>query len=799
MENKKGFTLVEVLAVIVIIGLLLTLVIPNVLKDVLTGKSDYNKKLENQLELAGKSYYGQHKNELPMANSGKSYSYVTVPEMKSKNFITNEFVDSEGNECSPSYIYVKPKSYNSDKYDYIPCLICQDKDGNQILYSDSPYCQITNWKDTEAPKCGTKKADGSFETINANYSSSNITITDSYDNGQITTMILRNLDKGSEHAIKLGKDTNISAINIKDKFKKYLTEDGKYEVVLIDEGGNESNACVTFKKLSDNICKAHQEGNKLTIIKAVSSEGFKNFYYKSSDGIEKQLVLKTNEQSKTIITNRDFTNVPKGAEIYFKDSNNTIVNCEKDDADEPGVPRCKFIKSHQGEEIRTKTTFQIECSMNGAYLEQNDLSKVQTTDKYGDIVKVTSNANDNNQAKTLIFDIEYKPTPGKNGQDEILTIGSGLVKNPRMPNKVNPEIATTFSVKTCIALSDKQYTVNSSESYANHGWSVVRDNGDSVALAYNGVFGSGGYSAANSYLDSNFINPSEVLKDAKTYGCLVDQGSNTYISTNSGTSSGYTDKSYWTSSSSFYNNTTYNHYSLNRAGFVNGYSPDALIPITTLTTSYSYATTTNKGIISSSSPYYSINGGTVTFINTSVSGPYSSGYLSTILQDYALAPSWGAYGDSPACSASSSSLCGRMYRYVMYWDPNTNISSYQLYNITQQKGNNTSSATFYLCGSDYHGYPVAFSKNSSVTFYYSALGAAATKWRYDTYHNFYFAGHYTTNCGSPRVGCTGSNPYNRYYYLYDSASGCNPVSYYNTSNSSTLLNYRPYIIVKKVK
>ena len=155
MRNKKGFTLPEVLAVIVIIGILAVLVTAGILGYFRQGKDDYNSNLSNQLLLTGKTYYSDHKNELPTATNTKAYSYVTLPEMQSNNYVTNEFKDSEGRECSPSFVYVKQKMYDSNEYEYIPCLICQDEDGTQYSYNttNSVYCNLANWDDEIAPTC----------------------------------------------------------------------------------------------------------------------------------------------------------------------------------------------------------------------------------------------------------------------------------------------------------------------------------------------------------------------------------------------------------------------------------------------------------------------------------------------------------------------------------------------------------------------------------------------------------------------------------------------------------------------
>lgn len=142
--NTKGLTLVEVLAVVVIIGILSSIIGIAISKYMQGGKNAYNDKLKNQLVLAGKSYYTQHKDKLVDVNEGE-FVYVSLPELQSNNYVTNKFIDSEGRECSPSYVYVNQKRNNSNDYKYNPCLICQDEQGNKKNYSEEdPNCNVSN-------------------------------------------------------------------------------------------------------------------------------------------------------------------------------------------------------------------------------------------------------------------------------------------------------------------------------------------------------------------------------------------------------------------------------------------------------------------------------------------------------------------------------------------------------------------------------------------------------------------------------------------------------------------------------
>lgn len=117
--NSKGFTLIELIAVIVliaIVGLTVSLAIGNYTS---YGFSSINDQLDKQLVLSAKMYYTDNKVELKKLGD-KRVSYETL---KSSGYITNDMLDVEGNSCNKSYVVV----YMEDnKYKYAGCIICDN-------------------------------------------------------------------------------------------------------------------------------------------------------------------------------------------------------------------------------------------------------------------------------------------------------------------------------------------------------------------------------------------------------------------------------------------------------------------------------------------------------------------------------------------------------------------------------------------------------------------------------------------------------------------------------------------------
>jgi len=128
MKNKKslklttlGFTLVELLAVIVVLGVILAIAIPNVLNIIEKARIDAIIKNEEMMVNAAKKYLVSNTNILPV-NVGNTIE-VTLDSLK-----TNRLIDSIKNprnnqECNG---YVLVTKIGTNEYDYSPQLNCVD-------------------------------------------------------------------------------------------------------------------------------------------------------------------------------------------------------------------------------------------------------------------------------------------------------------------------------------------------------------------------------------------------------------------------------------------------------------------------------------------------------------------------------------------------------------------------------------------------------------------------------------------------------------------------------------------------
>ena len=115
MKNKKGFTIVELLAVIVVLGLLITMVMPNIM-DLFDEKKQvlYENTIEEIERITG--MYLTENPDLYLEIESNGYTNVQLQTLCSAKLINCPLNDPRDNTEIKGYVKV---SYENNKYIYL--------------------------------------------------------------------------------------------------------------------------------------------------------------------------------------------------------------------------------------------------------------------------------------------------------------------------------------------------------------------------------------------------------------------------------------------------------------------------------------------------------------------------------------------------------------------------------------------------------------------------------------------------------------------------------------------------------
>ncbi len=151
-NDKKGFTLVETLAVIVILGIIALIAVP-ALSDVLGTTNDtYYSSLNKMVEIEAKDYFSDNRIFLPLSAGDKSR--VSLDTLVRLNYIEQP-VSTKNNPCD-GYVEVT----KSTKFEYLTCLKCDD-------YVSDSRCDFSSGDDGNGGVAGSRG--DSYLTVSPTY------------------------------------------------------------------------------------------------------------------------------------------------------------------------------------------------------------------------------------------------------------------------------------------------------------------------------------------------------------------------------------------------------------------------------------------------------------------------------------------------------------------------------------------------------------------------------------------------------------------------------------------------------
>ena len=121
MKDNKGFTLVEILAVVVILGIIMVISVPAVSKWISRGKAESKESQKSTLLMAAQSYAQDNKKILPKA-IGQT-TILTAEELKNANYLKEDLYDADKKKCMNSVIRIY--KYNKTGYTYTAYIYCE--------------------------------------------------------------------------------------------------------------------------------------------------------------------------------------------------------------------------------------------------------------------------------------------------------------------------------------------------------------------------------------------------------------------------------------------------------------------------------------------------------------------------------------------------------------------------------------------------------------------------------------------------------------------------------------------------
>jgi prepilin-type N-terminal cleavage/methylation domain-containing protein len=141
MKNNKGFTLIEILGAIIIIGII-SIIAFNTFTSSLRGfREDYYTEISRTLEKSGQEFFNDNRNYRPGQILGAQK--VSISTLASKSYV-DEVVDYNGDKCeNTSYVLIVKEA--RDEYSYHTCLVCSEDsyDNTKDEYCDSAWLDST--------------------------------------------------------------------------------------------------------------------------------------------------------------------------------------------------------------------------------------------------------------------------------------------------------------------------------------------------------------------------------------------------------------------------------------------------------------------------------------------------------------------------------------------------------------------------------------------------------------------------------------------------------------------------------
>ena len=145
-KNKKGFTLVELLVAISIMGIIMLIALPQISNIQQSNKKTKYKKYAESMLSSGKLYTDAYTEDM-FGNNQSGCVDITYNEMKEKDLLKEIKID--GSTCNSSDTFIRVRKSNNH-YSYETSVYCTDKNG-KVVYEDTLAGACSEGPDEDGP------------------------------------------------------------------------------------------------------------------------------------------------------------------------------------------------------------------------------------------------------------------------------------------------------------------------------------------------------------------------------------------------------------------------------------------------------------------------------------------------------------------------------------------------------------------------------------------------------------------------------------------------------------------------
>ena len=139
--NKKGFTLIEIIGAVIILGIIAVIAFNTFASNLRGFRDDFYTETTTMLAKSGQEFFNDNRNYRPGTILGAQK--VSLSTLETKNYI-DEVVDYNGDSCEKdSYVLVVKEG--RDEYSYHTCLVCKEDnyDNTNDEYCDAAWLDPT--------------------------------------------------------------------------------------------------------------------------------------------------------------------------------------------------------------------------------------------------------------------------------------------------------------------------------------------------------------------------------------------------------------------------------------------------------------------------------------------------------------------------------------------------------------------------------------------------------------------------------------------------------------------------------